>query len=72
MKYWKNESHCVSSRTVSVVVATHEIILTMVLELLLEWHRIKLPAEGEVVVYFLLGDVEVFDVEEAHFGDGVV
>lgn len=64
--------HPVSSWTVAVVVATHERLLIVVLELLLERQRIELAAQGELPVHLLLGDVEVLDVKEAHFGDGVV
>lgn len=65
-------SHSMSRRTISVVVATHEIIRIVVLELLFKRKRVEFSSQGKLSVDLLLGDVEVLDVEEAHFGNGVV
>lgn len=64
--------HSVSSWAVTVVVATHESIRIVVLELLFERQRVELASQSELSIHLLLGDVEVLDVEEAHFGDGVI
>lgn len=44
----------------------------MVLEFLLQRQSIELPSKGKLSVDLLLRDVEVFDVKEANFRDGMV
>lgn len=65
-------SHSVTSWAVAIVVAADEGFVAVVLEFLLQRQSVELPSEGKLSVDLFLGDVEVLDVKEANFRDGVV
>lgn len=54
-----------ASRAVAVVVTGHEVIAVVILELLLQGKVVERSSKSKLPVNFLLGDVEVLDIEEA-------
>jgi hypothetical protein len=54
-----------SGRTIAVILAFSQITRGMILELFFEREGIEFPPKSKLAVNFLLGDVEVLDIEEA-------
>lgn len=67
LPYSKGVLHAVASWSVSIVLATLQIIAVMILEFLLEWQSVECTPQGKLAIDLFLGDVEVFDVEEAYY-----
>lgn len=53
-----------TSWSVSVVLASLQIIAVVILEFLLEWQSIERASQGELAIDLFLADVEVLHVEE--------
>lgn len=64
--------HSGTSRTITIVVTGQQGFLVMVLQPFLKRQGIEFTTESKLPVYFFLGDVEVFDVEEADIRNGMV
>jgi hypothetical protein len=54
-----------TSRSIAVVFAPDEVIRVMILELLLEWQGVKLATQSELLINFLLADIEVLHIEKS-------
>lgn len=62
-------SHAMTGRSISIVLAPGKVVRVMILELLLEWQRIKLATKSKLSINFFLADVEVLHIEKScyHF-----
>jgi hypothetical protein len=56
----------VSSWSVSIVLASREVIGIVELQLFLKWKSIKFASKSKLAVHLFLGDAEILHVEKAY------